>query len=243
MCMLSFIRENINGILGTVIFHLIIVVMIMLTRLSSVTRDPEHSMLIDFETNISEELFRELTESLMDRSFENPESGQVRRNIAVNISEERPVSDEFRDMSQEQLSELEKRVEEILNNAANGNMPVSEQREIDIQAPPEVIQQDETKDEPYSGPTTITYNLPGRTHLRMPVPVYKCPDGGIVEVMIAVNQQGRVIRADVQSNPSNFNERCIIEMGIEAAMGSRFNEKTDAPPVQSGTITFYFQKQ
>jgi hypothetical protein len=242
--MLNFIRENTNGILGTLMFHLLIVVLIMAARLSSVTRQSEESMLIEFETNISEDAFRELTESLMNNPFEEVESEPARRNIAVNISEPRPVSDEFRDMSREQLTELERRVEEILNNALDGKMPETGQPEINFEIPAETIPHDKKKDdEPYTGPTTITYNLPGRTHLRMPVPVYKCPDGGIVEVSISVNQQGRVIRADVQDKPDNFNERCVIEMAIEASLGSRFDAKAGAPPVQNGTITFYFQKQ
>jgi hypothetical protein len=242
--MLNFIRENTNGILGTLIFHLLIVVLIMATRLSSINRQFEESMLIQFETNISEEEFRELTESLMEKPLEALESGQVRRNIAVNISEPRPVADQFRDMSPDQLSELEKRMQEILNNASEGKMPELSQPEFDFNMPAESKPQETKKnDEPYTGPTTITYDLPGRTHLRMPVPVYKCPDGGVVEVSISVNQQGSVIRADVQDKRDDFNTRCITEMAMEAALGSRFDAKPGAPAVQNGTITFYFQKQ
>jgi hypothetical protein len=241
--MLNFIRENINGLLGTVIFHLLIVVVIMATRLSSGSRQSEHSMLIEFETDVSEEVFRELTESLMDRPADAYVPPQLRRNIAVNISEPRPLSDEFRNMSQQQLSELENRMEEILNNAANGNIPLPERPEINFETPEEITRQDNPEDDPYSGPTTITYILPGRHHLRMPVPVYKCPDGGTVEVSISVNQQGRVIKAEIRSKPEDFNERCNFEMAMEAALGSRFNARADAPPVQNGTITFYFQKQ
>jgi hypothetical protein len=241
--MLNFVKENINGLLGTVIFHLLIVVVIMATRLSTDIRQPEHSMLIEFETDVSEEVFRELTESLMEQPSDEYEPPQLRRNIAVNISEPRPLSDEFKNMSQQQLSELENRVEEILNNSANGNIPQPERPEINFETPEEVIRQDNPEDEPYTGPTTITYNLPGRQHLRMPVPVYKCPDGGIVEVSISVNQQGRVIKADIRSKPDDLNERCNFEMAMEAALGSRFNARTDAPQVQNGTITFYFQKQ
>jgi hypothetical protein len=240
--MLNLIRENINGILGTLIFHLLVIVVIMVTRLSSETGYPEHAILVEFETDISEDEFREFIESLMSQSQEF-ENQQFARNIAVNIAQERPVADEFRQMSQEQLNELDRRMDEILRNAAEGIMPELDQPEMEFELPSDLVRQTEEEPEPYQGPTTIKYDLPGRTHLRMPVPVYKCPDGGIVEVSIAVNQQGRVIRADINQNPGNFNERCIFEMAMEAATGSIFDENRDAPPVQSGTITFYFQKQ
>ena len=243
--MLRLLKENINGILGTVIFHLLIVVVIMITKLSSEDYQAEHSMLIEFADDISEEEFRALTESLMsEQSFlQQNETGQLRRDIAVNVSEDRPVPDDFRNMSSEELSELDQRVNEILNDAANGHMPVPEQPEIEFDPLPEIMPEQENNDEPYTGPTTITYDLPGRNHLRIPVPVYKCPDGGIVRVNISVNKQGQVIRANIDGTPGNFNEICIFETALEASLASRFNENPDAPPVQTGIITFYFQKQ
>ncbi len=245
--MLNFIRENINGILGTVVFHLLIIVVFMAARLSSVPDPQEESMLIEFELDVSEEEFRALTESLMaerDNLQQENQSHQQSRNIAVNVSEERPIPDNFREMSSEQLENLDQRMNDILNDAANGIMPELEQPEFNFEQQPEIIsQEDHNSDEPYKGPTTITYDLQGRNHLRIPVPVYKCPDGGIVEVNIDVDKQGRVIRATIDGNPTGFNEICIFETAIEASMASRFEEKSDAPPVQTGTITFYFQHQ
>ncbi len=244
--MLKLIKENINGILGTVVFHLLLAVIVMAARLTSVDNRNEISLLIEFAPDITEEEFRAFTESLMaqDRALQDEASLQTARNIAVNVSEERPVADQFREMTQEQISELDQRVDEILSNAANGQMPVPEQPEIKFEPPAEIINlEDEKEYEPYAGPTTITYDLQGRNHLRIPVPVYRCPDGGVVNVSISVDRQGRVIRATVDGNPSTFNEICIHETAIEASLASRFSENQDAPPVQSGIITFYFQKQ
>ena len=244
--MLRLIKENINGILGTVIFHLFLMVIVMAARLTSVDISDEISLLIEFAPDITEEEFRAYTESLMaqDGVIQDESNLQTARNIAVNVSEERPVADQFREMSQEQMSELDQRVDQILNNAANGEMPVPEQPEIEFEPPADIINLEEDEDyEPYAGPTTITYDLQGRKHLRIPVPVYKCPDGGVVNVNISVNRQGRVVRAMIENSPSGFNEICIHETAIEASLASHFNEDPDAPPVQAGIITFYFQKQ
>ncbi len=248
--MLRFIRDNINGILGTVVFHLIVVVVIMATRLSSVEQLAEERMFIEFETGVSEEDFQKITEAIQneqsDQSDMQPDDGEIARNIAVNVSEERPIPDQFQDMSSEDLSELDDRVSEILNNAANGVMPELEQPDIAYEDPANELSEDRylnEDSEPYSGPTTITYDLSGRTHLRMPVPVYKCPDGGVVEVNITVDRRGRVINANINSSPGGFNQACIEQMAMDAALGSRFSADPGAPEVQSGTITFYFQQQ
>ena len=239
------LKENINGILGTLVFHLLLVVIIMATRLSTVRKDFEERVFIQFETSISEEEFRNLTESIMaDRSDLREDSrGILRRDIAVSVSEERPVPDDFKNMSANELTDLDQRISEILRNAAEGIMPELDQTEIEFDPPTEPLKSEMKEEEPYTGPTTITYDLPGRNNIRMPVPVYKCPDGGVAEVDISVNRQGRVINASVNSSPSNFNEVCIYETAIEAALGSRFSVNYDAPEIQNGTITFYFQKQ
>ena len=243
--MVKFLKENINGILGTVVFHLLIIVIFMASRLSSFNDQYEYSLLIEFETDVSEEDFRALAEHLLQSEYalQQHESQVLRRNIAVHVPEDRPVPDQFRDMSSQELSELDERVNEILNQAANGNIPMPEKPEIEFEQPEYLADQEENNDEPYRGPTTITYDLPGRNHIRIPVPVYRCPDGGTVTVIIVVNQQGRVIKADIDGTPADFNEICIFETAVEAAMNSRFNIDSGAPPVQSGTITFYFQKQ
>jgi hypothetical protein len=240
--MVRFLKENINGVLGTVIFHLLLVILILMTRLSSYEHQPEHSILIEFDTDVSEEEFREYAEALLAQNLQDPASA-LTRNIAVNVSENRPVPDQFKEMTPEEVSELESRINEILNDAANGIMPKSELPEINFDPPVEEVLQKSDDAEPYTGPTTITYDLPGRNHLRVPVPVYKCPDGGIVEVNIAVDQQGRVVRASIDSEPGNFGETCNHQMALEAALNSRFSQSINAPGIQSGTITFYFQKQ
>jgi hypothetical protein len=243
--MLNFVKENINGILGTVIFHLVLIIIIMATRLSTNEFRSEESILVQFQQDISEEEFRQLTESLMERSALMEESGrrQSLRNLAVNIAENRPVADQFREMSPEQMADLDRRMQEILSNAANGIMPELDKPEFEFE-PAEIIRSKEDEnDEPYSGPTTITYDLPGRRHLRIPVPVYKCPGGGTAEVSIAVNRQGQVVSADIKAKAGTFNEKCIFDMALEAALESRFDQNPGAPPVQNGTITFYFQEQ
>ncbi len=241
-----FFRKNVNGILGTVAFHLFIVALFMFSKLNTANREYQQAFLVDFQ----EDYIHETEESAEDDQtvsevYDNV-SGEVRRNIAVSESERRPVPDEFRDYSPEQMEQLENRVEDILENASKGEFPKLSEPEIEFEKDEYFGEQylsDDNDSEPYTGPTNIYYDIPGREALYIPVPVYKCPDGGVVTVNITVNNNGNIINAEVKGDASGFNEMCLHEEALQAALRSRFSNDHDAPPVQSGTITFHFQRQ
>ncbi|GEM_PF-872800 len=253
---ITFLRNlsarEINGILGTIAFHLLIVAAFMFSRLSTVNNEHHQAFLIDFEEEVATE--SPDTETLEQRVFgddgqRDQTQQEARRNIAVSESEaresDRPVPDQFRDYSSREMEELDNRVDDILNNASDGNLPEPEQPEVDFEEKDfgELYRGDEESDEPYTGPTNIYYDLSERTSLYIPVPVYKCPEGGVVTVDIKVDRKGNVTDASVEQEPSDFNERCLQQEALQAALGSRFDEKSDAPAQQEGTITFHFQSQ
>ncbi len=240
----DFFRVNINGILGTVAFHLFIIVLFMFSKLNTANREYQQAFLIDFQEESPEINDPDANEQsgMLDHDYV---SAEVRRNIAVSESDNRPVPDEFRDYSSEEMNDLNNRVDEILNNASKGDFPELDQPEIEFEEIEDFGEQykGNENEEPYTGPTNIYYDLPGRRGLYVPVPVYKCPDGGIVTVNITVDNKGNVINAGIEGEPSDFSERCLHEEAFQAALGSRFSREPDAPPVQSGTITFHFQRQ
>lgn len=240
--MKEFFRENINGILGTVIFHLLIVVFFMAARLSVIDQEDLDAILIDFQPPEIE--LPEIPPQETRTQYEQYLDNILRRNIAVNEAIERPVPDQFRNMNPETMQELDQRMAEILQQAALGNMPqLQDFPEISMEVPKPPETRKDIKEEPYTGPTNIFYNLEGRRALWLPVPIYKCPDRGVVTVEILVNQLGNVIHARVNSSPRNFNEECLNEAAMAAALKARFNQSASAPLRQAGTITFHFQPQ
>jgi TonB family protein len=82
-----------------------------------------------------------------------------------------------------------------------------------------------------------------RTHLRLPLPVYKCPDSGKVTLSITVNQYGTVIQAQVMEEESSTDDYCLHEAALDAALKSRFNSGQNFPERQKGTITYIFASQ
>jgi hypothetical protein len=95
----------------------------------------------------------------------------------------------------------------------------------------------------YSGPTRIYYDLPGRTHLYLPLPIYKCEGAGKVVLNIEVNPEGIVTHASVIESESTTNDPCLVETAVSTALISRFNQDINAPRSQKGTLTYHFVAQ
>ncbi|MFI3262450.1 MAG: TonB family protein [Rikenellaceae bacterium] len=92
------------------------------------------------------------------------------------------------------------------------------------------------------GNVTVEYDLPGRYATVLPVPAYKCEDGGKVIISIVVNNNGDVINASVKASSSSKTD-CIATMALDAAKKSRFDVNAKAVSKQEGTITYLFLAQ
>lgn len=241
----AFFRNNLNGILGTIVFHLLIIAAFMALELSTANRDHLSAIMIDID--LMEQLDMADDQIQPDPVMTENQYWEhvLRRNIAVSESNDRPVPDQFKNMNASQQQELEDRLSEILQQANQGNLPdFPDQPEITMQEPlREEIQDVDVEPEPYQGPSNIFYNLPGRQAIWLPVPIYRCPDKGIVTVLITVNQLGYVIQAAVREKASGYNQECLQDAAVDAAMKARFNHSQSFPQRQSGTITFHFQPQ
>jgi len=95
----------------------------------------------------------------------------------------------------------------------------------------------------YRGPTRIYYDLPGRNHTYLPLPIYKCEGSGKVALAIEVDQRGRITSAKIIASQSSTAEPCLTETAIKTAFMSRFNTDLNASKLQSGTLTYHFVAQ
>ena len=95
----------------------------------------------------------------------------------------------------------------------------------------------------YAGPTRIYYNLPGRTHTYLPLPIYKCEGAGKVVLNIEVNPKGEVTNATVIASESTASDPCLFETAVNTAMISRFNPDINAVKNETGTLTYHFVAQ
>ena len=237
------IQENATGILGTIAFHLVLILIFLAVRISTEKSRLEDLIVVDFDE--SPEPDRPETEMKnTDPEFEQKLAqylAEPRSNIPVNLARQidRQLS------TKDYVKEIEKDLD--ANRSEEYKETQEKLRELEQIRKEDLIAEgsDTTTSEPvpYEGPTNIFYTLKGRTGLDLPVPVYKCEGGGMVEVKIAVDQRGRVVQAETDKPGDSANEICLVQAALKAAYGSLFNTDYSAPARQLGTITYHFVPQ
>ncbi|MDR2801864.1 MAG: hypothetical protein LBB31_01435 [Prevotellaceae bacterium] len=248
----GFFRKHSTGIYGTVIFHLIVAIILISSQIYSYTVDAREAIVLVIPPD--EEAFiaaavrppqttptavstpadkREQLSKELDRLIAG---GTPPRNVAVDASQRsQPLRDD-RNTNVSQLygeaREVQQRIDAARREAA------LRQGSDDIVTTPAAPPAKES----YKGPSVLSYDLGGRKHLSLPVPVYQCFGGGDVTVQIEVNQRGYVTNVSVQVAASVDNT-CLYEAAKRAALRSRFTIDANAPAKQTGTIVYRFIPQ
>lgn len=92
------------------------------------------------------------------------------------------------------------------------------------------------------GATTVWHDLKGRTR-EDDVPGYLCKELGRVAIAVQVDQQGRVLKAELDPSRSERADECMLEHALHSAKRANFNASGSAPSVQKGTLYFLFMAQ
>ena len=95
-----------------------------------------------------------------------------------------------------------------------------------------------------AGKTEGVANAPleGRgTEGSLPRPSYNVQQSGTVVVTIWVDQYGKVVKAQAGADGTTVTDKTLWAAARNAAMGTRFKQKMDAPAMQQGTITYVFK--
>ncbi len=235
------IQENAAGILGTIAFHMVLILIFLIIKISAERSLMDNMILVDFDEEMPEEPIETAApdpefEERLTRYLEEPRS-----NVPVNLA--RQIDQEI--STEKYVEELE----EDLNAEKPGDWQEMQERlrELEEMDREELMMEGEDSTQaitdPYQGPTNIYYELENRYHLRLPVPVYRCPGAGLIEVKIAVDQRGRVLQAETEKPGDTANEICLAEAAVNAALKTWFNADYNAPVRQVGTITYHFIAQ
>lgn len=86
--------------------------------------------------------------------------------------------------------------------------------------------------------STISFSLPNRSKVYIPIPVYLCEVDGKIVVNVTVNANGNVTDAYINTSSTSSNE-CLIEHALEYARQSKFSADPSRES-QIGSITFNF---
>lgn len=86
----------------------------------------------------------------------------------------------------------------------------------------------------------VEFSLTGRRANFLPLPEYVSQSQGRVVVTIYVNRNGEVTRAVPGARGTTTSDQALWRVAEEAARKARFDVKSDAPHEQTGTITYNF---
>jgi len=245
---------KIVGILGTVIVHLIAAIIFMSFQLQSLKTKEKQVEKFEIEfAAIEEKKVAEKRPELPPTSVENILHDDVEMlNIARNLSsksEEKIDPNDYVNKVKDELIKSGKLGTDNFIDGKKGNNLATEDDQFALKDQLEKEKKEEQATDSqkmaanFQGPTRIYYDLQGRNHTYLPIPIYKCQGSGKVVLLIEVNQRGNVENASVVEGQSTTRDECLLETAVGTALISRFESNLNAPKIQKGTLTYIFVAQ
>ena len=244
--LLDWLKEHRHGVMGTVIFHLVLAIFLVCVGISRLDSQQRMEIEIDMpEPEIVQQKQEEQKkkEQILQQSADE-EVNEMLSSLAVN---EDAVKKNAETQPHERVEEYIEQIQEEIDSDYGGRYRANKNKHykedsIRVQRDKKERMLDSLQSTVYVGKSSVSYNIKGRYKTYLPIPVYKCEFGGKIVVAVVVNRQGRVIKAEVVDAESNKDDS-LREVAVDAALKSEFNVDEKAPERQTGTITYNFVKQ
>lgn len=244
--LLDWLKEHRHGVMGTVIFHLVLAIFLVCVGISRLDSQQRMEIEIDMpEPEIVQQKQEEQKkkEQILQQSADE-EVNEMLRSLAVN---EDAVKRNAETQPHERVEEYIEQIQEEIDSDYGGRYRANKNKHykedsIRVQRDKKERMLDSLQSTVYVGKSSVSYNIKGRYKTYLPIPVYKCEFGGKIVVAVVVNRQGWVIKAEVVDAESNKDDS-LREVAVDAALKSEFNVDEKAPERQTGTITYNFVKQ
>lgn len=240
------------GILGTVIIHLIAAILFMSFKIKSLSIDNSDEFIVEFTPAEKSEVLEKLIE-LPATSIEKILQGDeellnIARNLANKPGEQIDPADYVDKVKEELIKSGKLGIDNFIDEQkrlkeTNGDEKMAFQEEESERTDEKNTEESRNMAANYQGPTRIYYDLTGRIHTYLPIPIYKCKGSGKVVLAILVNQRGIVISASIVTAESTTTDPCLAETAVNTALISRFNTDINSPKEQPGILTYHFVAQ
>lgn len=235
-----------SGWYGTILFHLVLLVILLSIKLHNIQQIIE--LQLEFEdAPIEQVIEKTIEEQKREELRKQSADEEVAKMLRSLVSNENADRNNQRTI---ESSNLEQYIEETLNeiNGHKGSDLYKAKRDKNfsrdsLQHLSDRLENelDSLKSTFYQAGSSVSYKLGKRYARKLPIPVFKCENGGKIVVDIEVNPSGRVTKATI--NDLSDSDDQLRETAINAALSSIFNAKKDAPQIERGTITYNFVKQ
>lgn len=253
--MIEFIVRHKFGIIGTILFHIILLVYFNTSKITVPPYERKTSALIEFdyredEKDIEElekeieELEKQVTDEQMYEQIQNlmrdknyvPKS-QSSNNQSTNQSVksiEEELAQKYKDLEQQIIDSRE----------AEGKHFKAPEKKVDKSTTPKSNEngKDNGESSQPTGKVITECDIPGRRCFAK-TPAYRCPAGGKIHVDIKVNQKGEVVSADVNESLSTSTNTCIVNEALKYAKRSTANQDFTVPSTMEGSIVYIFVSQ
>ena len=238
-------RDNINGIIATLVIHLVVCVSLLFAQLRINYLIPEQALFLDLTSeNVKAPSPEQEKSDLGDQSLtrNSQQSGGPASNRALNLNYSGKTSgDPFFDKEYAREVAEAKKLESDVNKNLAKKIPVIGDIPMPV-ASNEGLTREEAKRSTFKGKSNIKYQLGNRYHLLLPIPVYLAQGGGEIVVDIVVDRNGEVLNA-MPRGGENLSDPMIVAYAKQAAEKTVFNPDQAAPEKQKGTITYIFVAQ
>ncbi len=247
-----------RGLIGTIVFHLVLLLIFLFTGLVIPVPMPEEEGLpveldlgnTDFGSG--DEQPQSTSEPEVTEPISEPEPVEA---APAETVEEVATQDEVSDMTMPVVKPVEKPVEkkpeldERLKKVISSN-PFQTKQDNDSKGQGSTDQPGDhgkadgsPTGDALQGDKTgggISYNLGGRGFKGAPSIQGNMQESGKIVVDIIVDRLGNVIRVTPGGRGSTINNNELVKKAVEAARKAKFTPKADAPEEQKGTLTFEF---
>lgn len=250
-----------NGILGTLLFHILLVLMFVFLKFSTPLPLPEEEGILvnfgyddagfgkyepesiqeDFAANVEEAAQQEDEEEILTQDFE--ESVSVKSEKETKDPTPTNNNNETEYEVKEEKPEKETRVidaRSLFQNRNKSNKEGVTEGDGNQGSKTGAPNADNHSPGSSSGSGGVSYSLAGRNPLVLPKPEYNYQVEGIVVVEVKVDKNGNVTYANAGVRGSTTLDQYLLKVAKEAALRAKFDRKPDAPAYQKGTITYHF---
>ena len=246
-------KGKLTGILGTLIIHLIAGIIFLSLQLRSLEKKIASEYQVELapqaELVAKKEKIIEVPATTVEKILKGDEEMlNIARNLSSKPAEKINAADYIDKVKEELIKSGKLGVDNYIDEQkkikeSGGDENLTFKKDTIVEKMKEKPGSSGEMAANYKGPTRIYYDLFGRNHLYLPIPIYKCEGSGKVVLSIEVDQNGVVQKAQIVDRESTASDPCLIETAINTALLSRFNPDANSPRIQIGMLTYLFVAQ
>lgn len=250
----SYTGEQKTGLIGTVLFHLFLLICFLMYGLTSLDPPPDSGIALNFGTSDfgmgeiqpEETSSSEITPTDPDIVDAAPvESNTVEEEVITQdaVKTVEVPKEEKKEKTEEKKPEISDKLKQTLSNAFTKKSTTGSEGTDNKNGDKGKV--DGTKDgSSYDGKgdegNGYSYNLSDRDHLSIPKPIDKSQEEGKVVVQIYVDPSGNVIKVKAGVKGTTTTNKTLWNKAGDAALKAKFTPNSNAPEQQTGTITYIF---